>query len=804
MKGIFDNKTWLKNNAHECTVLLKRDDEFPLDKPCKIALYGNGARQTVKGGTGSGNVYSSQFLSCEEALKNIGFSIVSEKWLDAYDSERYKNNELFIARIKQKAKDLGVEPFVVGFGNIEPEHNYNIPLYGEGDVAVYVLARTSGEGNDISFTEGDALLTRTEIRDILALNDKYDKFMLVLNVGRYVDLTPVMSVKNILLLSQLGIVTGEVLANILLGKSNPSGKLTATWAKSKDYPREVEFGNLDDTKYLEGIYVGYRYFDTSKTSPLFPFGFGLSYTNFEVKPLIICEKGGIVQAEIVVKNVGKYAGKETVQAYVSAPKGKLDKPYQSLVGFAKTKCLKPNEEQTLILKFDIKDIASYFESEGAYILEQGQYVLRVGNSSRNTEVCANLLLDESVIVKRVRKGLLGSPDFKDMLLEREETAVDGNIPTIKLKAREIPCEIVSYDKQEFIHPFVETLSDDELIRLCLGAYKEGDTLSVVGNAGLHVSGAAGETTNALTEKLNGRYLVMADGPAGLRLSPEYIEDENGVRAVQEKLPDGLHNWMPDEVNEQIKKAYELTPKDKIKSQNTTAIPIGTAIAQSWNITFAEECGAIVGEEMEKYNINLLLAPALNIQRSVLCGRNFEYFSEDPYITGKISVAITRGVQRDKNRGVTIKHFVANNQEYNRYNNNSVVSERAMREIYLKGFEICIKESQPFAVMTSYNLLNGTHTSEHKGLIQGILRQEFGFNGLVMSDWIESGKKFKPEAKHPAAFSSNFIKAGNDLTMPGSAVDFTDIKKALKDGKIKKTELKESASRVYEAIIKLKG
>ena len=804
MYKALENKEWLKNNAHECTVLLKKNGAFPLDKPCKVALYGNGARQTVKGGTGSGNVYSFEFLSCEEALKNVGFTVVSDGWLDAYDIERNKSHEAFISGIKKSAKELGVSPFVAGFGKIEPEQDYDIPLADEGDAAVYVLSRTSGEGSDISFTEGDALLTQTEIRDILALNDKYEKFMLVLNVGRYVDLTPVMSVKNILLLSQLGVVTGEVLADILLGKGNPSGKLTATWASPNDYPKEAEFGNLDDTRYREGIYVGYRYFDTAQKQPLFPFGFGLSYTNFEIKSAITRKKGCVLQVEVVVNNIGRYAGKETIQAYISSPKGKLHKPYQSLVAFAKTKCLLPNEEQTLVLEFDIKDVASYFEIEGAYVIEKGRYVLRVGNDSRNTQICAALLLDESVVVKQVQKGLFGKPDFEDTVLEREETEVDASVSTIKLSAKEISCTIFSYDKKENVHPFVETFSDDELIRLCLGAYKEGDSLSVVGNAGLHVSGAAGETTNALSEKLNGRYLTMADGPAGLRLSPEYVEDENGVRAVQEKLPDGLHNWMPDEVNEQIKKTYDLTPKDKIKRQNTTALPIGTAIAQSWNIAFAEECGVIVGKEMEKYNVDLWLAPALNIQRSVLCGRNFEYFSEDPYISGKMSSAITRGVQKNKKRGVTIKHFVANNQEYNRYNNNSVVSERAMREIYLKGFEICIKESQPFAVMTSYNLLNGIHTSERKGLIEGVLRQEMGFNGLVISDWIETGKIFNPRAKHPAAFSSNLIKAGNDLTMPGSAVDFADIKKALQDGKITRNELKICASRVYEAIMKLKG
>ncbi len=804
MSNLLESKERLKNNAHECVVLLKENGAFPLDKACKIALYGNGARQTVKGGTGSGNVYSSGFLSCEEALKRAGFSIVSGDWLDAYDIERNRSHEAFISGIKQTAKELGISPFVAGFGKIEPEHDYDIPLSGSGDLAVYVLSRTSGEGSDISFTEGDVLLTQTEIRDILALNRKYEKFMLVLNVGRYVDLTPVMNVKNILLLSQLGVVTGEVFADVLLGKANPSGKLTATWASPDDYPKQAEFGNLDDTKYREGIYVGYRYFDTANKQPLFPFGFGLSYTRFEIKHKTTNEREGVFHIEAAVKNIGKYAGKEIVQIYISTPNGKLHKPYQSLVAFQKTKCLMPNEQETLVLEFDIKDVASYFECEGAYILEQGQYVLRVGNSSRNTQVFAGILLDENVVVKRVKKGLLGEADFDDMILQREETELDANVPVINLSAKEISCEVITYDRKYAPHPFVETLSDDELIKLCLGAYKEGDVLSIVGNAGLHVSGAAGETTNHLSEKLNGRYLIMADGPAGLRLSPEYIEDEDGVKAVQAKLPDGLHNWMPAEVNAQIKRAYDLTPKDKIKKQNTTALPIGTAIAQSWNTAFAEECGAIVGNEMEEYNIDLWLAPALNVQRSVLCGRNFEYFSEDPYVSGKMSAAITRGVQRTKNRGVVIKHFAANNQEYNRYNNNSVVSERTMREIYLKGFEICIKESQPFAVMTSYNLLNGTHTSEHNGLIECVLRQEIGFNGLVMSDWIQSGKIFNPRAKHPAAFSSNLIKAGNDLTMPGCAVDYADIKNALQNGKITRDDLKNCASRVYRAILAFKA
>ncbi len=790
----------LRKNAAECCVLLKSDGSFPISKPCKIALYGSGARNTVKGGTGSGNVYSEDFATCESGLKEAGFEITTGNWLDAYEHEKERTRSEFYNAIRQKAKDMGVSPFLVGFGKVEPEHDYKIPLEGDGEIAVYVLARVSGEGNDLTPTAGDVMLTQTEINDILTLSAQYKKFMLVLNVGRYVDLLPVINVQNILLLSQLGVVTGNILADILLGEATPSGKLTATWAKFEDYCPYGDFGDINDTRYKEGVFVGYRYFDSVNVRPLFPFGFGLSYTRFDITPQKTVGKNGKVSVNVAVKNIGAYSGKEVVQLYVSPPKGQIIKPYQSLVAFAKTNLLQTGECQSLSLQFNMAEIASFVEVSGKYVLEEGNYILRIGCDSRNTTVIGAVCLKESITVKQVKKGLLGNTDFSDFIPESVDSEDDVK-PIVTFSANDFMVQNPVYDVARRVDKDLLEFTDEELVRLCIGAYKDGTETSVIGNAALHVGGAAGETTNRLQEKLNGKYIVMADGPAGLRLAPQVTEDENGVHAIYEILPDGLNELMPDEINAAVEQRYNATPKDKIKRQPTTAIPIGTAIAQSWNEDFAKLCGDIVGREMEIFGIGLWLAPAMNIQRSVLCGRNFEYFSEDPLLSGKMAAAITQGVQSHKNRGVTVKHFAANNQETNRYNNNSIVSERALREIYLKGFEICIRESEPFAVMTSYNLVNGVHTSESRGLLENVLRDEFGFHGFVMSDWITSGRTYNRQSKHPAAYTSNLIKAGNDITMAGSSADYDDAMQAIKEGRLKREDLLICASRIYQALQK---
>ena len=347
----------------ECTVLLKKNGDFPLGKPGKIALYGNGVRKTVKGGTGSGEVNSRFFEIVEDGFQKAGFEIVSRDWLDAYDEIYDKAQAGFTEEIRRRAQEHHTHPVIEGMGAVMPEPEYDLPLNVKGETAIYVLARISGEGNDREAREGDIFLTESERRTILELKRQYRRFMLVLNVGGPVDLSPVMEVENILILSQLGVQTGSALADLVLGKTYPSGKLTTTWTKWKDYPDFASFGEQDDTRYQEGIYVGYRYFDSVDKEVLFPFGYGVSYTNFEVrfKGLKLDKMTAEIGAEVV--NIGDFCGKEVVQLYVSVPEGKLDQPYQTLASWKKTEELKPGEKQTVELSFLLTDLASYDEEQ---------------------------------------------------------------------------------------------------------------------------------------------------------------------------------------------------------------------------------------------------------------------------------------------------------------------------------------------------------------------------------------------------------------------------------------------------------
>ena len=779
----------LRRLGAECAVLLKSDGSFPLSAPCELALYGNGARKTIKGGTGSGEVNSRYFVTVEEGLEAAGFTITTKYWMENYENLYAAARREFIRGLKQQAREHHTVAILESIGAVMPEPEYNIPLIGTGDTAVYVLSRISGEGSDRKPVPGDILLTETEKRDILRLNEKYRNFLLVLNVGGVVDLSPVMEVKNILLLSQLGVETGSILADLLLGKSVPSGRLTTTWSAWADYPQLGDFGDKNDTRYKEGVYVGYRYFDTVGKKPLFPFGFGLGYTDFEIKAGETAVDGEIITVKAAVKNNGSFVGKEVAQLYVSAPQGKLDKPYQALAAFAKSKELAPGEEEELTLSFRMRELASYDEGSAAWLLERGDYVLRLGNSCAKTTAVAILRLDGNAISRKV-KNCLGQPDFTDWKPEEREQAPLHSVKVIPVSAAAIQAEAVNYTLTHEIDPVVSAFSDEELALMNIGAFSGGmGSLSVIGSAAQSVAGAAGETVNRLKDK-GIPTLIMADGPAGLRLSRQYTVDEKGAHPVGEFVQESMMELIG-----------SGKAKGEVREQNCTAIPIGTAIAQSWNVDLAEACGDIVGDEMERFGVHLWLAPALNIHRDIRCGRNFEYFSEDPLISGRFAAAITRGVQKHPGCGTTIKHFAANNQETNRYNSNSRVSERAMREIYLKGFEIAVKESQPHALMTSYNLINGVHSSERRDLLEDILRCEFGYEGIVMTDWIIGVLSGKGN-KYPGPVSARIAAAGNDLTMPGNAGDLKNMLKGLKDGIVSRKQLEINATRVYRMAKKL--
>lgn len=829
---------FVEEHAHECTLFLKRDKSFPLERAGKIALFGNGARNTVKGGTGSGDVASRFFVNFEEGLTKAGFEITTKEWLDAYDQIKAGQFDEYVNQVKKEAKKKGFLPMIYSMGYFANEPDYDLPIDKKeyaADAAVYVLSRESGEGNDRKLEEGDIFLTKTEIHDILALNEKYQSFMLVLNVGGVVDLSPLVPVRNILYISQLGVVTGNILGKILLGQANPSGKLTTTWAAPVDYSSYRRFGGLDEVKYEEGIFVGYRYFDTVGKEPLYPFGFGVSYSNFVVDLFSAKIEKSVVTVEAMVVNKSEFTGREVVQLYMSAPEKKMEKEYQSLVAFKKTPNIPPFEAEIVQLQFDLRDFASYDEVCASYVLEEGNYILRLGNSSRNTLPVGYIRIDKSTLVKKC-KNVMGDPGFSEISFARDEEkrkyssgiltatlreesskerilrAARGediklekggegirilrDIPKLILAEDAIVPEIVDYKKDIYIDDSLRGLSDEELMLITLGHHENGGLADMVGGSSVHVPGGAGETVLSVPAVKG--YLTMADGPAGLRLKSEYGVDKKGVYDISvDPILEKMKPFLPKLATPFI--APQKKRKGDIYHQYTTAIPIGTAIAQSWNLDFAEALGDLVGREMRRFGVNLWLAPALNIHRNIRCGRNFEYFSEDPFVSGAMAAAMTKGVQQHKHCGVTIKHLLANNQELNRNNCNSRVSERALREIYLRGFERCIKEAHPAAIMTSYNLVNRVHTSESYGLLNDILRCEFHFDGLVMSDWIASGRTFCKQSIYPAPYASNNILAGNDLTMPGCSADEKDIKAALKSGKLKRADLLISASRIVRSI-----
>jgi beta-glucosidase len=810
----------LRKEAAGCALFLKRNEDFPLEGPCEIGLYGNGGRHTQKGGTGSGDVNSRFYVTAEKGLEWAGFTITTKDWLDRYDQVKKDRHERFIREIRSGARKSGMMAVQYSMGKVECEGDYDIPT-GHGETAVYVLSRVCGEGSDRQWKRGDILLTKTEISDIIQLAADYKKFILVLNVGGPVDLSPIAdAVDNILLLSQLGAVTGVVLADILLGKADPSGKLAASWVSEQKCEAIGEFGNRDNTRYNEGVYVGYRYYETQKVQTLFPFGFGKSYTDFDLIPGNAVLSGSSLTVNVRVKNTGSYAGREVVEVYASLPDDRIDQPARVLAGFQKTHTIEPGQEEEVSVKVNLKDITTFDAEAACYLIPAGNTIISIGQDSCHVNPVCILHTNEDVPVKKVRNAL-GKTDFVDFFPKitkselkgaEEQVDSDGNsadaveeqtgalqVPIIEFSDADIPCQVVDYDLTEDIDPRASSMTDEELAKASVGAFKEGGVLSVIGQAGQKVPGSAGETFEDKERDI--RALVMADGPAGLRIDRDYGIDKDGAYSYGNPLLFSMLEFAPNPVRLlpliQRKQAEKRTRNGgELKHQYATAIPIGTAIAQSWDTDFAKACGDLVGTEMEIYDVDIWLAPALNIQRDIRCGRNFEYYSEDPLISGCMAAAVTKGVQKHEGRYTTIKHFAANDQETNRMANNSCVSERALREIYLRGFEIAVRESQPGFVMNSYNLINGTHTSERRDLMTDILRAEFGFKGCVMTDWVVPGMTEK-NSHWGYPDPVNVIAAGTSLFMPGSQGDYEAILSGLKNGRLTRQQAEMNVSRLLK-------
>lgn len=847
-----DNANLAKKMASECIVLLENDKTLPLKPPTgstNIALFGGGARNTIKGGTGSGDVNTRTNVSVEQGLEAAGFTVTTKNWLDKNDEVVAKSKKDYAEYINKLSIETNTPAAYLSFNYV-----YQTPDIAEvtdadiagsdADIAIFVISRISGEGYDRVNKAGDYKLFEREEAAIKKLASSYDKVIVVLNTGGIIEMSQINSVEGVnavVLMSQLGNLGGEALVDMLIGKTVPSGHLSDTWALDyMDYPSSAEFSlnnnNPHEEYYKDGIFVGYRYFDSFDKEVAYPFGYGLSYTDFEISDVVAAQEGDKITVTADVTNTGDYAGKQVVQVYVSAPGEQQIMPYQELKTFVKTPEIAPGKTASVKASFPVLNLASYYEEEAAWKIEAGDYVVRVGADSRDTsdvaiirvaadavtEECVNLLkidcdmeeimpeamimtnaeecpvinLDTSCIntVTHVYMNPVAEASAGDEGTETAGTtsnacssgaaesvakagAMGASAGAVAVKSAAVAGNFTLDDVKAgkaTLDELVSQLTIEEMADMCVGTLRRDDGSIVVADA-FSVPGAAGDTSSIIKESRKVENLIMADGPAGVRLQPHFKTDAQG-----KVLPGGA-------IFGDLVEPWENVPDDAIDYyQYCTAIPIGWALAQSWNPEMVEEVGCMIGAEMELFGVNLWLAPAMNIHRNPLCGRNFEYYSEDPLLTGKIAAAMTRGVQTVPGRGITIKHFAVNNQEENRYFVNAHVSERALREIYLKGFEIAVKESAPVTIMTSYNLLNGIHTANNRDLIQGMARDEWGFDGFVMTDWLTSqdvpGLTGKYGPIYPISASTGCIYAGNDVQMPGCRKNVDDIIEAVKSGK----------------------
>ena len=783
------------NLATQGMVLLENNNNvLPMASSGNVALFGGGAVKTVKGGTGSGDVNQRSVTSVWDGFKNAGYNVTSESWLNEFEAYYDEETGGSSGGLWGSPK---VEDTLISDAQIEEAKQDGTTT------AVYVIARNSGEFADRLDAEGDYQLWGNEEENLKKVAANFDNVIVVLNVGGIIDTKffhEIEGLDSLLLMSQAGMRGGDAVVKVLNGEVTPSGKLTDTWAVNyEDYSSSEGFGandeNVTQEDYTDDIYVGYRYFDTFNVTPAYEFGYGLSYTDFniDVKDVTVDEEN--VTVDVRVTNVGeKYAGKEVVEVYFSAPDGALEKPYQELATYGKTDTLAPGESQELTLSYATTEMSSYSEDLAAYVMENGDYVVRVGNSSRNTSVEAVINLDSNKVTEQLSNQMVQDEEIDTLsnegatpytyegeaeeIAKAERFELDANaIETVNNASEYDDESVISYvyegsdytvvDQEanprytkapsgnnttpsQLIEPYEETiqyvektkenptlldvyqgtvtmeellasLSVEEMSYIVEGLGWGGGSEPVVGAQANSVKGAAGETTSRYYETRAIPNTVLADGPAGIRITQSYTE--NGTTYYQ----------------------------------YCTAFPIGTLIAQSWDKDVAKQFGEAIGEEMLEMGVTLWLAPGMNIHRNPLCGRNFEYYSEDPLLSGITAAATTLGVQSHEGIGVTIKHYAGNNQEDNRNAVNNTITERAFREIYLKGFEIAVKAANPMAIMTSYNLNNGMPAADDYDLCTDLARGEWGFNGLVMTDW--GGGQSTPV---------NSMHAGNDLIMPGGS------------------------------------
>jgi len=794
-----NNRNLARRAATEGMVLLKNNGALPLKEEKVVDLFGTGARMTVFGGSGSGETKGREKITVEKGLINAGVKIGNTAWLDRFDAKYQSEYKKWHDEVEEAIKGYNIFSVIKMYEEIY-RHHFNFPV-GDAieksdmtpgvDTVIYVLARQAGEGGDRRAETGDYYLTDIEKDSIRFLKANYKRLIVIINAGAALDMDILdeVDIDGLIFMGQPGEEAGNALADILTGRAVPSGHLTSTWAIDfKDYPSADIYGknskNDLESDYKEGIYVGYRWFDANKIKARFPFGYGLSYASFDTKFLKITQDKDNIELVFGVTNKSQvFEGAHVVQVYVSKLNTEIYQVKKEFCGFEKTKILKPGESQEIVIKVPIKGLKSFIETNNRFELLAGQYVFLVGDNAENCNQVAVAYVKKSEVVQKL-KNLTGTSRFKDARFGIDETEVN-NLEKVVIETsvlrEEIGSDYFEDDAKQKAKKFSEKLTEKEIASLIVGA-------NVTGFGYNHAPGAVGKTTNSLLKKYNVPNINMADGPAGLNLLPENYVTKGGQELAYGHLPQDRTwgflkkmEWM----------AVGKEGRDTPVFQYTTAFPSTTVRAQSFNKELEYEIGLAVGREMEVMGITLWLAPAINIQRNPLCGRNFEYASEDPFLSGKMAASIINGVQSVGGVGVTLKHFCANNQETEREFVSSNISVRALREIYLKGFEIAITESHPWAVMSSYNRLNGTYTGNHKELLTNVLRGDFGFDGIVMTDWRAITKK--KGAYHLCASS------GNDLIMPGEKAEEKIVLEDIMKGRLLTEDARKSAERILTIV-----
>lgn len=746
--------------AAEGMVLLENKNQvLPLENTESLALWGGGACYTAEGN----NIW--------QALEDAGYQITTTQWLSDYE----KNNQ----------GSLGADEALTS-------EDLDAGAKDGTDTAIYVISREWDESTDR--TEGEFFLTDTEQANIEKMAENFQNSVVVLNVGGVMDTSFVQEINKldgVILMSQAGQEGADALADILNGSVTPSGKLTDTWAlQYEDYPTAEDFGDNDgnsrEERYDEGIYVGYRYFDTFGLDVAYEFGYGESYTDFAIEVDEVRADEDRVEVDVTVTNTGDlYSGKEVVQIYYSAPQGELEQPYQQLGAYAKTDLLDPGESQELTIGFSTTQMASYDKRRASYVMEAGDYILRVGDSSRNTSAAAVLSLEKTVVTEILGIEL----PCKDGLEEMSNAQADPiTYPQEEQEIAQAPVVKLPYAKLRYHDGYNESLYQDEDVTTYVPEGTDTSSLPVAeGSYDQKIKEVSVKEGAKLWDVYSGQ-VSMEEFVAGLtyeelaNLIAVPVNAESGTGQGTSRVTTGAYAdalGIPQMALEDDQGLYDI------------AWPSQTLLAQTWNTELVEQIGEAIGTQMQESGVTLWLGPNLNIHRDPLWGKSSESYSEDPLLVGTMGAAVTKGVQSIPGIGVAVEGFGAGNQEANSTAQNSVLSERSLREIYLKGFEIAVKSAQPMAVVPSYNKINGSWAAGSHDLCTDILRGEWAFQGIVIA------------GEESAVPVREAVHGGSDLLLSEENADgvLDTLKKGSnRRGKLYLGDVQESVMHFLEALM----